>query len=194
MLPRQLPPGVIAHIPPVACSAVAHLSSSDRWAAKLLAPGIRLLIVARTGNYASTRSPQPDGPRSAVGLLAIARCDVRLVAAVFVGADGTETLFCHLLLHSSPLRLVLAALAQFCFEIGGAHMEDMPRQAILDRLQTITPDPNSAYYDDQVKVYNEVLKKAREIDRERGGPVEKPPTCNLPERIASISAAFDCTW
>ncbi len=26
------------------------------------------------------------------------------------------------------------------------------------------------------------------------GPVEKPPTCRRPERIASISAAFDWTW
>jgi hypothetical protein len=26
------------------------------------------------------------------------------------------------------------------------------------------------------------------------GPVEKPPTCSRPERIASISAALFCTW
>jgi hypothetical protein len=26
------------------------------------------------------------------------------------------------------------------------------------------------------------------------GPVEKPPTCSRPERMASISAALLCTW
>jgi hypothetical protein len=48
-------------------------------------------------------------------LLAAARCDVRWVAAVFVGAVGTEkALFRHLLL-----------------QIGGANIEDPPPSSSL---------------------------------------------------------------
>jgi hypothetical protein len=56
------------------------------------------------------------------------RGDVRWVAAVIVGAAGTESVVpSSPPAHSSPLGLVLAALAQFCFEIGGANIENPPR-------------------------------------------------------------------
>jgi Transglycosylase SLT domain len=50
---------------------------------------------------------------------------------------------------------------------GGAHMEEMPRDVMIERLQALQPDPNSPVYDDQVKVYSEVLKKAQGIDKLR---------------------------
>lgn len=62
---------------------------------------------------------------------------------------------------------------------GGANMEDMPRDTILQRLQEIKPDPNSPYYVDQAKVYNEVLKKAQKVTNERNadpaGYADKDP-------------------
>jgi hypothetical protein len=62
---------------------------------------------------------------------------------------------------------------------GGAHMEDMPRSGIIERLQSITPDPNSPYFDDQSKVYNAVFKKASKIEFERNsdpaGYADKDP-------------------
>jgi len=59
-------------------------------------------------------------------LLASARCDVRRVAAVFVGADGTEkALFRHLLL-----------------QIGGANIENPPTSSSLaDDEACLLPPP-----------------------------------------------------
>ena len=50
---------------------------------------------------------------------------------------------------------------------GGANLDEMPRDAILQRLNSIVPDPNSPYHDDQVKVFNAVLKKAQGIEKDR---------------------------
>lgn len=50
---------------------------------------------------------------------------------------------------------------------GGANMEEMPRDAIFGRLQSLAPDPASPYHDDQVKVFNAVLKKAQGIEKDR---------------------------
>ena len=62
---------------------------------------------------------------------------------------------------------------------GGAHMEDMPRDVIIQRLQGLAPDPNSPYFLDQSKVYNEVMKKAQAIDKQRNadpaGYADKDP-------------------
>ena len=62
---------------------------------------------------------------------------------------------------------------------GGAHMEDMPRDVIIERLQGVAPDQNSPYFLDQQKVYNEVLKKAQAIEKERNadpaGYADKDP-------------------